>query len=611
MNDYDTISEYVRQAEGDYVNGSTQISEHVIFSMYDTLNRIDAYLNSKHISGEKDALGRDKPFYNICTAAVNIWERATDIDRKDIKIRATDTKSWINSFLGTVVLQDWMRREYFGTFLNKWGRALARYGSVPVKFVRNSSGLHISVIPWNRIICDVVDFAGNPKIEIIELTEAQLRERIETHSYDEEQVKSLIGAFKSRETIGGDRKDNRSHYIKLYEVHGVFPLSFVTDKDGDENIYAQQMHVVSYVAGKNNQNRDFTLVSGREKEDPYMITHLMEEPDRTLSIGAVEHLFEAQWMQNHSVKQMKDHLDLALKLLFQTSDPKFLGRNAVDSIESGDILIHAVNQPITQLNNQSHDLVSAQNYAVMWKNLGNEIVGTSEAMLGATPKSGTAWRQTEALLQENYNLFEKMTENKGLHIEEMMRKWIIPYLKTKLDTSEEVSAILESHDINRIDRRYIRNELVRKMNKFKIDKLLKGEIPSEEEVAQESMDTETNLRNGLSELGNQRFFKPSEISDKTWKEQLKDLEWDVEIDVTGEAKNVQEAMATLSTALQMMMNPVFAQNEQAQLVVSKILELSGAMSPVELQSMPSPIQQNQLQQPLQTNQINNGTGQVS
>ena len=91
-----------------------------------------------------------------------------------------------------------------------------------------------------------------------------------------------------------------------------------------------------------------------------------------------------------------------------------------------------------------------------------------------------------------------------------------------------------------------------------------------------------------SELGGQRFFKPSEISTKTWKEQFKNLEWEVEVDITGEPKNVQEALATLGTALKVMIDPAFMQNKQAQTVVSKILELSGAISPIELMEAAQP-----------------------
>lgn len=109
-------------------------------------------------------------------------------------------------------------------------------------------------------------------------------------------------------------------------------------------------------------------------------------------------------MVNHSQKSIKDQLDLASKLIFQTADANFIGQNALSSIETGDILIHNVNQPLTQVNNNSHDVTSLSNFGQSWKALGSEINGISEAMLGIAPKSGTAWRQTEALLQESYSL---------------------------------------------------------------------------------------------------------------------------------------------------------------------------------------------------------------
>jgi hypothetical protein len=84
----------------------------------------------------------------------------------------------------------------------------------------------------------------------------------------------------------------------------------------------------------------------------------------------------------------------------------------------------------------------------MWKSLGSEIAGISESMLGNTAPSGTAWRQVEALLQESHSLFELMTENKGLDIEKMLRKYVIPFLKKKLDTKEEIVATLEAHQRN-------------------------------------------------------------------------------------------------------------------------------------------------------------------
>src|SRR3989304_5848488 len=102
-----TIGDLIRKSESDYISGTTQISKYVQHSMLDTLNRIDAYLFSKHISGETDSLDRDKPFFNIVTATVNIWYRATDIDRSHLLVKATKSQRCIFSFLTTVHLRDW------------------------------------------------------------------------------------------------------------------------------------------------------------------------------------------------------------------------------------------------------------------------------------------------------------------------------------------------------------------------------------------------------------------------------------------------------------------------------------------------------------------------
>jgi hypothetical protein len=581
------IGAIVREAENNFVSGTTTISKYVHTSMYENLNTIDAYLNSKHISGATDSQDREKPFFNIVTAAVNIWYRATDIDRKNIKIKATKAKSVIGAFLATVLLQDWMRRSYFGTFLNEWGRTLARYGSAVVKFVEKGGELHCMVVPWNRLIVDAVDFESNVKIEVLELTEAQLYKR---EGYKKDMIEKLCDAKKARETTDKQQKDQKSDYIKVYEVHGELPLSYLTGKEKDQDTYVQQMHAVSFVASKEEGKfDDFTLASGREEKEPNMITHLIKEDGQTLSIGAVQHLFEAQWMMNHTIKSIKDQLDLASKIVFQTSDGSFAGQNALFAIENGDILVHKMNEPLTQLNNGSHDITSLQSFGNQWKGLANEITGISESMLGNTAPSGTAWRQVEALLNESHSLFELMTENKGLYIEQMLRTYVIPFLKKKLKKNKkEISAILESYDITRIDSAYIRNKAVKNVKKAVKDKFLKGEKITPEMQAMMLESEQAGIKESLSGLGNQRFFKPDEIDEKTWNDVLDDLEWDVEVDVTGESVD-RDAMTTLDTVLKFLIQKQgVPMNQDEKMVFNKILMLSGTVSPLELSNQPQP-----------------------
>jgi hypothetical protein len=581
------IGELIRKSESDYKSGDTLISKYVSRNLYETLSKIDAYHYSRHTSGELDSLGRPKPFPNIVIAAENIWYRATDIDRKNIKIRATKGKDTINAFLKTIHLQNWMRKENFGVFLNEWGRILSRYGSAVVKFVEKGGELHRMVVPWQTLIVDSVDFDNNPVIEVLDLTEAQLRKR---EGYDKDIVDKLCNAKTSRKLIGGENKDNKSDYIRLYEIHGELPLSYLTGKEKDEEKYVQQMHVVSFVAGKEKGKfDDYTLISGKEKRSPYMITHLIKEEGQTLGVGPVETLFEAQWMQCHTAKAIKDQLDLASKLIFQTSDGTFVGQNALTAIENGDILIHALNQPLTQLANTSHDITSLQSFGSQWKVLGNEQTGVSESMLGNTAPSGTAWRQVETLLQESHDLFNLMKQNKGLYMEEMLREFVIPFNEKKMDTAEEISATLEAYDIDRIDAKYVKNMSIKVSNNIIKDKILNGQPVSPEEQAMITDSVAGKLKEGLSENGNQRFFTPDEIPTKTWKELFKDSDDEVEVSVTDENQDA-DAMTTLNTLL------MFFVKKQGQpltpeekMVLNKTLMLSGTVSPLELSSLPAPV----------------------
>ena len=94
-----TASDLVRKMESDYVGGTTHISKYVDFNLLENINKVDAYSNSRHLTGDKDSKGRDKPFADITSSVVNAWYRATDIDRKDIVLRASSIKDTTKVFI--------------------------------------------------------------------------------------------------------------------------------------------------------------------------------------------------------------------------------------------------------------------------------------------------------------------------------------------------------------------------------------------------------------------------------------------------------------------------------------------------------------------------------
>jgi hypothetical protein len=583
----ESIAKLVRLKESQFTSGNpTTISKYVNFDLNENNNKIDAYINSKHISGDTDSQGREKPFFNITLATRNIWYRATDIDRKNIHFRSTNNDQRIPAFLLNILLQDWMRKSRFGTFLNDWGLALSTYGSAIPKFVESNGQLIPSIVPWNRLIVDNIDVDNDIKIEKLYFTPSQLRKN---KAYDQEFVKDLIEAKSTRKLLGRGRKqDNKVEYIEVYEVHGEMELAHLTDKwDGkDAEEYVQQMHVVSFTESKDKHGEfdEYTLYRGREAKDPYFATHLIKEDGRATGIGAVESLFEAQWMVNHSQKAIKDQLDVVSKVVFQTADPSFIGRNILTNIENGDIFNHAPNAPLTQVANNSHDITSIQNFQSTWEVIGNKITGVSESMMGVTPPSGTAYRQTAMLLQESHSLFELMTENKGLYLEDMLRIYVLPFLKRKLNHSKEISALLDSQGIKEVDGMYVPNEAARRYNAKAAEQIFNGEIAS----PYNQQEAEGQIQKELAPLGNQRFFKPSELPDVTWRDVIKDLEEEVEIEITGENVEKQANLDSLNTTFQTIASLAGRpMSPEEKFIFNKIMEENGRISPLELGQLSS------------------------
>jgi len=195
------------------------------------------------------------------------------------------------------------------------------------------------------------------------------------------------------------------------------------------------------------------------------------------------------------------------------------------------------------------------------------------------------------LTQQAGSLFEIMTENKGLYLEDMLRTFVIPHLKTKLDTKEEVMGALRDSDIRKIDAMYIPNEAIRNHNNRIINALIKGNDEELMNLAPFDKNTEEEaVRERLAPLGDMRSFSPEDI---TWKEVFKDLEWEIEVGTTNEPVDKQAVLTTLSTILASFKD-VFAGNPDAlKMVMGKILNMAGVISPVELSTMsitqPSPL----------------------
>ncbi len=592
-----TICEVVREMESADKDGIVKLSKYVEFNQRERINTTFAYLNSKHLNGDTDHLGREKPFKQIIIPVRNVVYRATDIDRKHISVGAEKSSDVVTALLASIKLQQWMKSVNFGQYLNDWGLELSNHNACISKFVDRGNELIPKVMNWDKMIVDPIDFYANPQIEKIDFTPADLKKQ---DKYDQEMVDELLENLTKRKTAEGQDKDDNSNYITVYEVHGEFPLSYLTDNEEDDDTFTQQMHVICFqISGTDSKGNsvydDYTLYKGREKQSPYEIDYLIKQESVTYPGGVVQELEQAQWMTNHYEKLIKDKLD-GSKDIFQTDDQSFLGKNSLVDIENGDVLnYNAGKQPLTKINTETN-IVPLQSAGAGWMALANLIGGISEAMI-TTPKAGTAWRSLQAQLQEAHSLFELMKQNKGLALIKNLRKYVVPFWKKQLDNRDEIMGILEAHHIKQIDAMYLPAETNRRMNQKKKDVILSGEIydPAMEQadMAQVGQEVQSEL------TGNIRPISPSE--GLTWKEEFKDLNFDnLDIDVTGESKDFEGVNETLKSILdfeaKLQGQPMTPRQE---MILDKLLINSRIVSPLEMSYTKQP----QLNQPQQVPQM--------
>lgn len=582
-----TISEIVRQAENDYNSGKVTKSQYVQVSLKEDLNKIDAYANSKHISGATDSLGRKKPFFNIVIAAMNIWYRATDIDRANIRVRATRGEDHVLAIFYNAKLQEWMKTAKFGKFLNKWGRTLAKYGSAIVEFVEVDGELTCSVLDWNKIIVDPISFDHAPLIKKLEYTPSELRKK---KGYNQQMVKSLIENLQSRKLLNGQNQTTTADSIPVYEVHGELSQAQYKiakgekPEEGDDDIFFQQMHVVSFVGNGKGTGKDeydeYTLYCGKE-DSPHMITHLIEEDGYILSTGAVKSLFEAQQWTNHDEKSMRDYLDFISKLAFQTADETFIGKNVLTHFELGDIMRHAPNMPLVpmQVGNNGNSVAELRANQQNWRNQGMETTSTPDAARGNTLPSGTSGILAEQLIQQSSSLFEIMVENKGLDLEEMMTRFVLPHIDKTMDNTDEIIATLEAEGLKEIDQRYIPAEAVRRYNEMAKESVLNVEEPQ----PFDRVGMESQVQEELNKMGNMRPLSPQDIAGQTWKKLFAGFKKRVEVEVTNEMHNKATLLSDLNATMANLVKLGDVAN--ARLVLSKIMAETGSMSPAELQSI--------------------------
>ena len=496
--------------EIDSYKTSTWTVNGVPYSQYNTVDRISKYINSQFI-------GCDDPnafFWNISNSRRILFAKSIDMDTKDFQMFGIGKTNYFQSWVLNALFKNWARNNGFTMTLDETTEATASYGSsVWKKSKENNKTVLKECSLKNLYFCPVVkNIIDTPVVELHYLTEGQIRKK-----YPEQAKDILMAADKAK---GDDQKEVDSY--EIWERWGEY--------EEDDNFTYR--HFIG--AGKGEEEviiLDETISTdseGKPTDFPYYDFHLGRFEGRWLRIGVVERLFVLQERANTLVNQNAIITELASLPLFITSD----------SETSGNVLMSAVpGQVVTSSDLRQmpiNNLVFNQFIAELEKieRQADELCFINESISGETPPSGVPFRSLAVSSNAAKSTFKYIKASIGEKMAMVLKKEIIPefiktFKKENIIDIKEVDA-----DIRMFDDILLSAERD-KRNKEKIKAGVAYTLEDDEALKKDI--AETVKREGRKIKLEPDFFN---------------LEWGIEMNVTGDVVDKNTMNASIDSAIQ-------------------------------------------------------------
>ena len=561
-------------------NYNTQISivEGLGFSQKDLIRVIEFYSNSKYLNGNTDELGREKPFYNIINSMCDVENAAKDIDTKDIQATSDDGNHYMESFLLTKDIYQWMKVANFAKILNEMRDAHTRYGSLLVKKVikvddDGNRNLSIEIPEWKNLITDQIDIKNGP---IIECHWMSLPDILKMKAWNKATVDELVGKCV---------KSGYNSRIPIYEVRGNFPKAFikeVADKKPtkeDETDFSYQLYYFGSMPVKANEKTPkeelfsaklIPLYWENDTDKCYKYTARKKKAGRAFGVGVSEEGEEAQVWTNDVVLKQFRAMEYTTKVIGQSASKRLKGRNLLNEVDDGQILEHEDNKPITALQLlPAGGLSQYQTLITQWFTQFERATSAYAAQRGESPSSRTAAKLQAAVLQQSGSVMKDIKEDLGIFITEIFEDWIMPFLGKRLNKEHILAHDFSLAELKEIDR----NFAVNTANRITKERILSGRVVTSEDFDKLVQEADEMIKRTKAS----RFL---EIP----KDYYKKAKPKITINVTGEQSDKEAVSGVLLNIMKIYIgNPQLISDPVLTQIFMKIVEISGAgISPVQL-----------------------------
>lgn len=495
------------------------------FSQADTLNLIQYVGGSRFEKGDKDSEGQQKIYLNSSVFRADVASKQIDIDVANIKFIPAELQDKNICLLKRREFKRWSKDEGFGVEINEMVEKFPFWGTLVAK----KRGKEYDLIPLTKL---------RNQQDAKSLKEASYV--IIEHEMEAWEAQAMPDWDLSGLEYSWDEK------LTVYERYGRVPATFFDPKAPE----TESVDTVSFVVldKKNKTKEGCLLFIEKIKERPFIECHWKQIEGRWLGIGEIENNFDNQKARNAVFNLRLRSMLWSSKNLFQSTD-ETVAKNLIREVRDGDV-ITVTDTGITPINTQTKSIADFNTLDDIIEKNSDQKSFTYEVATGESLPSGTPFRLGVVLANSTNNHFGLKREKLSLFIKELLYDFILPAFEK--DTRREHKVALASGEEGYNDLVEIYSGI--KENEFIYKYIMaNGVVPSP--VALEKFRSEMK--------------KDFEIVVEEGQYEL--IENSIDIEITGEAVDIEGKMATLTTLYQVLSQ---RQDPRADQVLEKILLLS-------------------------------------
>ena len=564
------VYKFIIEEEAAYKTTNIPVTGSKEWNMHEHIERCTNVANGWYHSGKNDGT---RPYSDIVTPIINVAFRSEGFDVKDIVLFVNDADNYYKSFLVNKYHPQWARKYEIDTFIDELVETSIIYDLALVKNVNN---IRPVVVPLQSIaFCDQTDVLSGPIALKYNYSVSDLLE-FKGKWYDDkiDEAITMAEANKAVSMSNDQEAKTPGKYIEVYELHGMFPESWLVD-GGSTDDYIPQIHIVTYYTNKEGKRAGITLFKGKEKKPIFKALVINPIFGRACGRSIVESLFEPQVWNNYSAIRIKEMLDAAALNLFQSDDDD-LANQKLTNLKTNTVLKVGQGKQLGKVDTSPRDISSFTNHQIKLENEARTLGSASEASLGKNPTAGTPFRLQDLIVQEGNGIHEYRQGKIATFVADVLyRDWILGYLVREMNNGKSFSEELSLDEMQEVCEAIGTNEINKKIKKA----FLEGRITTAEERDAMMEIFRTNFKKG----GNRKFFE-------IIKDELKGLPVDVFANVVGKQRNMVKNADNLTKVITF----AIANAGAVQAIpgvgkaVNELLEESG-MSPIDFTQITKPV----------------------